>query len=715
MNILQLRRKLEPQLLRRPGVTGVSNVGDTLRIYVEGTEIFPSKIDKFPVEVFKTGPIKALSLLSQYHQPKPLSRAPWIVPKASVDPLRTGRYRPIPGGVSIGHEKITAGTMGTSLRFLGLPYGLSNNHVLAAGSTKQFPRANLGDPILQPGCYSADTKVMTENGLKHFYHLSKNDRIMTLNLETDRIEYQNPTKIHEYDYNGKMIHFQGQMYDLLVTPNHQLVVQREQPHRREREDRQIIIAEELVKGVKTVYTKAKELHRLLGNQYTEIGRRLGVNARTIRGWLYFNKVPTISHSTCQFIKTGIWNCRDEATFRVGDLEFDMEDWLDFFGWYISEGCPGGLYHEKRGNYRISIRQRDKENLKLIADSIRRLGFKPYVRWKHGSVSFYSKKIYYYLKSFGKSGSKYIPKELKALPPRKLKILLNTLVLGDGSEVESKDDEYKDNYLGEPRRYSSTSRRLAEDVAEIGIKCGYGMSITQEIRLEENSNDIYRVGFSCRNLTPRITKKPKEVQYSSKVYDITIPNQTLMVERGGKLVWSGNSYDGGTLADAVGTLRWYMPIDEGGPNLVDAAIFEPYSPDLMSDEILEIGVPRGLGTVQVGDIVQKSGRTSGHLSGEVIDVNATVNVSYGEFSAEFRNQIITDVMGSPGDSGSAVLDMVGPNLVGLLFAGSDYVTIHNHIGNVLNALGTTIPPTPVGIPVPLPFLAGFNIVFLSLLA
>ncbi|GAG72333.1 unnamed protein product [marine sediment metagenome] len=112
---------------------------------------------------------------------------------------------------------------------------------------------------------------------------------------------------------------------------------------------------------------------------------------------------------------------------------------------------------------------------------------------------------------------------------------------------------------------------------------------------------------------------------------------------------------------------------------------------MNDEILDIGVPRGLGSVQVGDVIQKSGRTSGYTSAEVIDINATVSVGYGSFEADFHNQIITDVVGDPGDSGSAVLDM-NPNLVGLLFAGSEYVTIHNHIRNVLGAIGP-VPPSP----------------------
>jgi len=174
------------------------------------------------------------------------------------------------------------------------------------------------------------------------------------------------------------------------------------------------------------------------------------------------------------------------------------------------------------------------------------------------------------------------------------------------------------------------------------------------------------------------------------------------------------YDGGTPTDAVGTLSWYMPIETGRPNLVDAATWEPYSPELMSDEILEIGTPKGLGTVQVGDLVQKSGRTSGYQSAEVIDVNATLNVSYGDFSVDFHNQIITDVIGQPGDSGSALLNMGGPNLVGLLFAGSEYVTCHNHIGNVLSAMGVTTPPSLVSVPVTVPLLLSNAVLLLSFL-
>ena len=60
----------------------------------------------------------------------------------------TGRYRPAPGGVSIGHFEITAGTLGVVVRdrATGDRLILSNNHVLANSND-----ADIGDAIIQPG------------------------------------------------------------------------------------------------------------------------------------------------------------------------------------------------------------------------------------------------------------------------------------------------------------------------------------------------------------------------------------------------------------------------------------------------------------------------------------------------------------------------------------------------------------------------------------
>ena len=77
--------------------------------------------------------------------------------KAKVRVEHTGpiellqRYRPAPGGVSLGHANITAGTLGCLCRGKqpprdGYTLVLSNNHILA-----NYNRGKPGDPVLQPG------------------------------------------------------------------------------------------------------------------------------------------------------------------------------------------------------------------------------------------------------------------------------------------------------------------------------------------------------------------------------------------------------------------------------------------------------------------------------------------------------------------------------------------------------------------------------------
>ena len=61
---------------------------------------------------------------------------------------RTDRWRPSPGGVSVGHYDITAGTLGAFVKdkTTGETLILSNNHVMANSNV-----ASRGDAILQPG------------------------------------------------------------------------------------------------------------------------------------------------------------------------------------------------------------------------------------------------------------------------------------------------------------------------------------------------------------------------------------------------------------------------------------------------------------------------------------------------------------------------------------------------------------------------------------
>jgi hypothetical protein len=122
------------------------------------------------------------------------------------------------------------------------------------------------------------------------------------------------------------------------------------------------------------------------------------------------------------------------------------------------------------------------------------------------------------------------------------------------------------------------------------------------------------------------------------------------------------------------------------NQVDGALAKPVNPDVVSSEILEIGGVTGEREAELGMEVKKSGRTTGLTTGTVQLLDASVNVGYGGGrTALFTNQILTTNMSQGGDSGSLLVSGEGNKAVGLLFAGSDQVTIHNPIAFVKDAL------------------------------
>lgn len=139
----QAQAAVQEDLMRRENVVGVAvgNKGDktdpngepAVVVLVErklplaalsATDVIPKQVDGVRTDVYEVGYLRA------YATPR-------------------DRFRPtIPSGVSIGHFKITAGTLGTIVtdRATGAKLILSNNHVLANSNA-----AAIGDAILQPG------------------------------------------------------------------------------------------------------------------------------------------------------------------------------------------------------------------------------------------------------------------------------------------------------------------------------------------------------------------------------------------------------------------------------------------------------------------------------------------------------------------------------------------------------------------------------------
>lgn len=151
-------------------------------------------------------------------------------------------------------------------------------------------------------------------------------------------------------------------------------------------------------------------------------------------------------------------------------------------------------------------------------------------------------------------------------------------------------------------------------------------------------------------------------------------------------------DGGNSSTVIATLSHDFFPRLNDANYVDAALAQPYDASRLSTGILGIGDPTGTTNVILNADVRKSGRTTGVTSGTVVAADATVKVNYGNDVLLFKNQFIvesaTPPFSSPGDSGSLIIDE-NLKVMGLLFAGSEYVTLANPIDAVLKKFGGTI--------------------------
>lgn len=113
----------------------------------------PRFINMIPTDVVEVGKINFLG----FALPGTTGGLP--APKDDTD-FRKSKVRPAVPGVSVGHYKTTAGTLGALVNgaFPGGRAILSNNHILANGTDGRDGRARVGDPIFQPGPYDGGTR-----------------------------------------------------------------------------------------------------------------------------------------------------------------------------------------------------------------------------------------------------------------------------------------------------------------------------------------------------------------------------------------------------------------------------------------------------------------------------------------------------------------------------------------------------------------------------
>jgi hypothetical protein len=346
-------------------------------------------------------------------------------------------------------------------------------------------------------CYSEDTYVLTDKGWKLHQDI-KDEKIAVYDPKTDTIRFEKPLKLYAYDYEGPMYHFHSRAgVDILVTPEHKMLFKTyESPKWR------VDKAENVPKHVifKNV-TKFEE-------------------KKPVKDFV----LPSVEIKTAH---DKILKVEEAKTIR-------MDDWLEFVGYYLSEGGLS-IKWKRKPNYVITLAQKDVVKAEKMRSCLKRCGLS-FTEYKNENLTrwnIYGKQVWSWLKeNCGEHYyNKHVPREFLNLPSEQLKVLFDALMLGDGTRDKRPN---RTNMA-----YYTTSRMLAEDVLAIALKLGFSAHIITCIdKRGGKRKPVYRVLISkARN---KVVQRIEKIQYKGKVYCFATSTGFYVTMRNGKPTIQGNT-------------------------------------------------------------------------------------------------------------------------------------------------------------------------------
>lgn len=349
-------------------------------------------------------------------------------------------------------------------------------------------------------CYDDETEIFTDEGWKLFRDLNQNEQVATLDPNTNTVEWNRPYDYQEFDYVGDLIQFGNSALEARVTPNHWM-------YKKDRND-------------ETGFVQARDFPQ----------------GSCIVRTAQWNEDVKETYTIPEYIEhhhTG----RHHTTFPIVHKAktMPMDIWLKFLGLYISEGSMSGDRH-------ISISQHTTKNREIIEEWLK--DFPVELRKYGNGFQLNSIQLGNHILNLGLAvhcNEKHIPTQFKQLSEGQIKILLESLILGDGS-VHKRTSQ---------RSYYTTSKQLADDIQELFMRIGNVANIkrneTKGTKTVINGEEYIR-NFDGYSISERTTKKDYYVDsrntnlipYNGKVYCVTVNNHIILVRRNGKAYWCGQT-------------------------------------------------------------------------------------------------------------------------------------------------------------------------------
>ncbi len=371
-------------------------------------------------------------------------------------------------------------------------------------------------------CYSEDTEVLCKDGWKYFKDVTREDLIATRSKDK-KIEYHNPKEIISHPYNGKLVNVKTSRLDLLVTPNHNMLVSRQGSKGRYEDIIPVLQMKYNDRIPKTANWEGEEQKYFILNEY-------------IRDEQFYS---------------GLRKKYYNRKIKIKAKKIKMDDWLAFLGIWLAEGYAvnSDSVSVGSGNYRVGIV--NKAYKKEIRRLLKKLPF--HFGETKDRFIIHDKQLWLYLSKLGDCYTKHIPEEYKSLSKRQLIILFNWFGLGDGSIKKGRELDFDYGY----RCFSTVSKKLRDDIVELIIKIGKAPRVRKDLNKgskignREIKSTTFRYSiyvnisnsysfYNKKHIGPGDKLKFPTVDYNKNVYCVEVPNGVVMVRRNGTYSWCGNT-------------------------------------------------------------------------------------------------------------------------------------------------------------------------------
>lgn len=304
------------------------------------------------------------------------------------------------------------------------------------------------------------------------------------------------------------------------------------------------------------------LQFVLPEEYFEgdyVGEMLGCQSKQLDFLVTPNHRCLVATGGNSFDMCGDWHI-EEAQDIYGDLVYfnkeivweGVEDhWTELhyelWGFWFADG---GI---EEGSYGVNITQKNHVEYAKDLMSVYNQPVKDYDKGNGGrTLSLRSKHlVHWFIQNFGRLKSeRRVPNWIKQATRRKQRAFIRGFFHADGSYI----DRYGESY-GPTPAVGIYYEALAEDIAEVAMKAGFGVTIRKSVKQYSDKQyggarqvTCWIVSLLKNNTHLTGNKKYWYVEnYNGKIYCVKVPSGIILVRRNGLYHWSGNTFLAARLA------------------------------------------------------------------------------------------------------------------------------------------------------------------------